>query len=85
MSNFICFVERRADDLTPVNDNDPRQDDFDIWLGTLKFQPWIAWDRHSGLANYLFLDGHAESLAWPDAVTQLFPDGIVLTQDGSYP
>src|ERR1019366_751263 len=81
MSHFIAFVERRAEGLTPASGADPRQDDFDIWLGTTNFQPWIAHDRHLGLANYLFLDGHADTLAWNDAVTQLFPDGVVLTQD----
>lgn len=84
-SNFICFTERNAEAFTIEKGEDPRQDDFDIWLGTDTFKSWIAHDRHIGLANYLFLDGHVETRTWDDAVPRLFPDGIVLTQDGSYP
>ena len=85
LSNFIAFSERRGEAFTPQSGEDPRQDDYDIWLGTQNFQPWIAYDRHMVLANYLFLDGHAETLAWSDAVPRMFPDGMVLVQDGSYP
>jgi prepilin-type N-terminal cleavage/methylation domain-containing protein/prepilin-type processing-associated H-X9-DG protein len=85
LSNFICFVERRGEALSTAGGEDPRQDDFDIWLGTQNFQPWIAYDRHSGSANYLYLDGHADTLTWNDAVIHLFPDGNVLTQDSSFP
>jgi prepilin-type processing-associated H-X9-DG protein/prepilin-type N-terminal cleavage/methylation domain-containing protein len=83
-SNFICFVERDAAGLAATG-CDPKQDDFDIWLGTTNFQPWIAYRRHSGAANYLYLDGHVDPLFWPDAVGDLFPDHVVLTQDSSYP
>jgi prepilin-type N-terminal cleavage/methylation domain-containing protein/prepilin-type processing-associated H-X9-DG protein len=83
-SNFISFVERNADGLAAAG-CDPKQDDFDVWLGTIHIQPWIAHDRHTGVANYLYLDGHVTALAWNDAVTDLFPDHTVLTQDGSYP
>ena len=85
LSDFIGFCERRGEALKPADGNDPRQDDYDIWLGTQNFKPWIAYDRHSGLANYLFLDGHAATLAWDDAVPLMFPDGVVLVEDGSYP
>ena len=34
LSNFICFVERDASQFIPPSPNDPRQDDYDIWLGT---------------------------------------------------
>lgn len=85
LSNFIAFAERRGEVLTAANGEDPRQDDYDIWLGTQSFQPWMAYDRHLGLANYLFLDGHAESLVWSDASPRMFPDGVVLVQDGSFP
>jgi prepilin-type N-terminal cleavage/methylation domain-containing protein/prepilin-type processing-associated H-X9-DG protein len=83
-SNFISFVERNADGLVATG-CDPKQDDFDIWLGTTNFKPWIAWDRHIGLANYLYLDGHVVTLNWNTAVPDLFPDHVVLTQDSSYP
>ncbi len=83
-SNFISYVERNADGLAAA-DCDPKQDDFDIWLGTTNFQPWIAFDRHGGSANYLYLDGHVATLSWDEAVPDLFPDRVVLTVDSSYP
>jgi prepilin-type N-terminal cleavage/methylation domain-containing protein/prepilin-type processing-associated H-X9-DG protein len=83
-SNFISFVERNADGLVATG-SDPKQDDFDIWLGTTNIQPWIAYDRHIGAANYLYLDGHVATLKWDQAVPDLFPDHVVLTQDSSYP
>jgi prepilin-type processing-associated H-X9-DG protein/prepilin-type N-terminal cleavage/methylation domain-containing protein len=83
-SNFIDFVERDADGLAAAG-CDPKQDDFDIWLGTTNIQPWMAYRRHSGAANYLYLDGHVVPLLWPDAVGDLFPDHVVLTVDSSYP
>jgi prepilin-type N-terminal cleavage/methylation domain-containing protein/prepilin-type processing-associated H-X9-DG protein len=84
-SQFIDFVERNADALTVANGGDPRQDDFDIWLGTGNIKPWIAATRHIQVANYLYLDGHAASLSWEGAVPDLYPDKVVLTQDSSYP
>ena len=84
-SQFVCFSERNANAFTVANGEDPRQDDYDIWLGTGIIKPWIAWDRHTGVANYLYLDGHAASLRWEDAVIDMYPDKKVLTADGSYP
>jgi prepilin-type N-terminal cleavage/methylation domain-containing protein/prepilin-type processing-associated H-X9-DG protein len=83
-SNFISYVERDAAGLDAAG-CDPKQDDFDIWLGTVNFQPWIAYKIHNGVANYLYLDGHVVSLAWESAVADLFPDHVVLTQDSSFP
>jgi prepilin-type N-terminal cleavage/methylation domain-containing protein/prepilin-type processing-associated H-X9-DG protein len=83
-SNFLCFSERDAAAFTAAG-GDPRQDDYDIWLGTLTIKPWIAYDRHTGVANYLYLDGHASALTWDAAVPDMYPDKVVLTQDGSYP
>jgi prepilin-type N-terminal cleavage/methylation domain-containing protein/prepilin-type processing-associated H-X9-DG protein len=84
-SNFVCFSERDATAFTPPCANDPRQDDYDIWLGTGIIQPWIAWRRHNGVGNYLYLDGHAKSLQWSEAIIDMYPDKIVLTQDSSFP
>lgn len=84
-SNFICFSERNAAVFTVANGEDPRQDDYDIWLGTGIIRPWIAEKRHGNVANYLYLDGHVSSLNWDTAVVDMYPDGIVLTQDGTYP
>jgi prepilin-type N-terminal cleavage/methylation domain-containing protein/prepilin-type processing-associated H-X9-DG protein len=83
LSNFICMVERDATAFTPPQPNDPRQDDYDIWLGTNIFQSWIATTRH-GVANYLYLDGHVESLLFENCVQDMFPDGNVLVDDGTF-
>jgi prepilin-type N-terminal cleavage/methylation domain-containing protein/prepilin-type processing-associated H-X9-DG protein len=84
LSNFVCLSEREAKAFTPPSDNDPRQDDYDIWLGTNIFQSWIAHRRHASAANYLYLDGHVSTLSWGEAVVDMFPDKTVLTEDGSY-
>ena len=84
-SQFVCFSERNAAVFTVANGEDPRQDDYDIWLGTGIIKPWVAWDRHTGSANYLYLDGHAVTLRWDAAVVDMYPDKNVLTADGSYP
>ena len=85
VSNFVAFVERRGEALGPANGMDPRQDTLDIWLGTNTFRPWIAHNRHTGFASYLFLDGHANTMIWDEAAPRLFPDGKVLEKDGTYP
>ena len=85
MSHFVCFSERNADRFTVAAGGDPRQDDYDIWLGTGIIQPWIAYDRHTAVANYLYLDGHAVTLTWSDAVVDMYPDKVVLIEDSSYP
>jgi prepilin-type processing-associated H-X9-DG protein len=84
-SQFVCFSERNAAAFTAEAGGDPRQDDYDIWLGTGIIQPWIAYQRHIGVANYLYLDGHAVTLPWDTAVVDMYPDKVVLTQNSSYP
>ncbi len=84
-SQFICFSERNAAIFTLANGEDPRQDDYDIWLGTGIFKSWIAWNRHDTVANYLYLDGHVSTMHWDNAVIDMFPDKKVLSADGSYP
>src|SRR5262249_10970224 len=84
-SNFIAFSERNAPAFTVTSGEDPREDDYDIGLGPNNFKPWIAFDRHSGVSNYLYLDGHVASLRGEAAVPAMFPDQQVLTQDSSYP
>ena len=84
-SQLVCFSERNAAAFTVAGDGDPRQDDYDIWLGTGIIQPWIAYQRHTTVANYLYLDGHAVTLSWDQAVVDMYPDKVVLTEDGSYP
>ncbi len=84
-SQWVAFSERNAAALTLAAGEDPRQDDYDIWLGTGIIRPWIAADRHTQAANYLYLDGHVATLSWDAAVTDMYPDKKVLTEDGSYP
>jgi prepilin-type processing-associated H-X9-DG protein/prepilin-type N-terminal cleavage/methylation domain-containing protein len=84
LSNFVCMSERNAKAFSPPSDNDPRQDDYDIWLGTETIQPWIAWDRHTKTANYLYLDGHAVPLPWDAAVLDMYPEKGVLIHDATF-
>jgi len=84
LSKFCSFVEREAKSFAPETGNDPRQDDFDIWLGTDIIAKWIAARRHAGVSNWLYLDGHVTALEWNEVVTSLYPDGAVLVGDGSY-
>ena len=83
-SSFVAFSERNATAFTLEQGGDPRQDDYDIWLGTTIIKPWIASERHSGAANYLYLDGHVSTRRWADAVIDMYPDKRPLTEDGSY-
>lgn len=84
LSNFVCFSEREAKAFLPPSDNDPRQDDYDIWLGTETIQPWIAFGRHTKAANYLYLDGHAVTLPWDTAVADMYPEKRVLIADATF-
>jgi prepilin-type N-terminal cleavage/methylation domain-containing protein len=46
-SNFVAFNERNATGIiASPQGGGPRQDDYDIWLGTRVLDTWIAWDRH---------------------------------------
>jgi prepilin-type N-terminal cleavage/methylation domain-containing protein/prepilin-type processing-associated H-X9-DG protein len=83
-SHFISFSERNPDAFTRQSGNDPRQDDYDIWLGTNNFGPWIKGDQHAGVSNFLYLDGHVDAMTLPEAFPDMFPDRVVLIEDGSY-
>ena len=85
LSNFVAFNERDAVGILNVPGGDPRQDDYDIWLGTPTLDIWIPWKRHNGVSNVLYLDGHARSIGRAEALPAMFPGGQVLTQDGTYP
>ena len=82
-SNLISYCERDADGILATG-QDPRQDDYDVWLGVYNFRPWIAWQRHESNSNYLYLDGHVRSMPFADAVVNMFPDQVVHYTDGSY-
>jgi prepilin-type processing-associated H-X9-DG protein len=84
-SNFIAFNERDAAGIlaSPVA-GDPRQDDYDIWLGTDVLDTWIPWNRH-GSSNVLYLDGHARSVDRADAAQAMYPGGQVFREIRFYP
>jgi prepilin-type N-terminal cleavage/methylation domain-containing protein/prepilin-type processing-associated H-X9-DG protein len=88
-SNFVAFNERDGAVLDtnvndPIADTVPRQDDYDIWLGTKVLDIWIPWKRH-GLSNVLYLDGHAKSVQKPNAYLGMYPGGQILTYPSFYP
>jgi prepilin-type N-terminal cleavage/methylation domain-containing protein/prepilin-type processing-associated H-X9-DG protein len=88
-SSFVAFNERDgavmdANVHDPVAATDPRQDDYDIWLGASVLDNWIPWKRH-GLSNVLYLDGHAKSVQKPDAYLGMYPGGLVLADPSFYP
>src|SRR5262245_32219142 len=41
-SSFVAFSERNAAAFTIEQGGDPRQEDYDIWLGTNIIKPWIG-------------------------------------------
>ena len=88
-SNFVAFNERDgavmdANINDPIAATDPRQDDYDIWLGTVTLDIWIPWNRH-GTSNVLYLDGHAKSVQKAEAYLGMYPGGQVLTNISFYP
>jgi prepilin-type N-terminal cleavage/methylation domain-containing protein/prepilin-type processing-associated H-X9-DG protein len=85
LSNFVAFNERDAAGiLASPYAGDPRQDDYDIWLGTRVLDTWIPWNRH-GSTNVLFLDGHAKSILRPDALQAMYPGGATYADPMFYP
>ncbi|HAM73686.1 MAG TPA: prepilin-type cleavage/methylation domain-containing protein [Verrucomicrobiales bacterium] len=85
--NLILFAERNSEALNaPDNEayGNVGQDDYDAWVGESALvrwgsgpyadQGWIRYDRHRGAANYVFLDGHVETLRWRDARQDHYPD-----------
>jgi prepilin-type N-terminal cleavage/methylation domain-containing protein/prepilin-type processing-associated H-X9-DG protein len=88
-SNFVAMNERDGSIMDanindPVAATDPRQDDYDIWLGMVTLDKWIPWKRH-GTSNVLYLDGHAKSVLKSDAYLCMYPGGQILTNPGWYP
>jgi prepilin-type N-terminal cleavage/methylation domain-containing protein/prepilin-type processing-associated H-X9-DG protein len=74
-SNFVTLNERDAAGLLASPDSgEPRQDDYDVWLGTDVLDTWIPWDRH-GASNCLFADGHVRSLSRADGYRAMYPGG----------
>jgi prepilin-type N-terminal cleavage/methylation domain-containing protein/prepilin-type processing-associated H-X9-DG protein len=83
-SNFVAFNERNAAVMDTDPNAEPRQDDYDIWLGTNTLDNWIAWNRH-GTSNVLYLDGHAKSVQKAEAYLGMYPGGQLLLNPSFYP
>jgi prepilin-type N-terminal cleavage/methylation domain-containing protein/prepilin-type processing-associated H-X9-DG protein len=82
--NFIAFSERNSTYMDTDPNSDPRQDDYDVWLGTSTLDNWIAWKRH-GTPNSLYLDGHVQASAQADAYKAMYPGGLILRTPSFYP
>jgi prepilin-type N-terminal cleavage/methylation domain-containing protein/prepilin-type processing-associated H-X9-DG protein len=88
--NIIMFSERNSEALDAADNleyGSVNQDDYDTWVGeaalvqwgTGKYgdQGWIRYNRHGQTANYIYFDGHVQSLNWTEARVDQFPDHIV--------
>jgi prepilin-type N-terminal cleavage/methylation domain-containing protein/prepilin-type processing-associated H-X9-DG protein len=85
--NIIMFSERNSEALDAPDNADYgsiEQDDYDTWggegqlvqwgSGNYANQGWIRYNRHGQRANYIYTDGHVESLRWSKARLDQFPD-----------
>lgn len=60
-TSFVIFLgEVRAGDTYDYADHIHS----DLWEGLEDPKQSVAWDRHHGVSNYLFVDSHAEPLHW---------------------
>lgn len=88
--NIIMFSERNSEALDATDNPDYgyiEQDDYDTWGGEAQLvqwgsgnyanQGWIRYNRHGQRANYIYTDGHVESLPWSKARFDQFPDHVV--------
>ena len=88
--NIIMFSERNSEALDAVDNPEygsVNQDDYDTWVGEAALvqwgagkygdQGWIRQNRHGHRANYIYFDGHVESLPWAKARLDQFPDHVV--------
>lgn len=89
-SNVIMFSERNSEAMNAADNPEygsVTQDDYDTWVGEAALvrwgagkyadQGWIKHNRHERRANYIFTDGHVESLTWEKARRDQFPDHAV--------
>ena len=85
--NIIMFSERNSEALDAPDNPEYgsiAQDDYDTWVGEAALvrwgagkyadQGWIRYNRHAQPANYIYFDGHVESLRWSKARFDQFPD-----------
>ncbi len=76
LSSMVAYNERNAlGILNSPDSGEPRQDDYDIWLGTLILDTWIPWNIHGNVSNVLYLDGHAKSVTRTEALLGMYPGG----------
>jgi prepilin-type processing-associated H-X9-DG protein len=88
--NVIMFSERNSEALDAADNvefGSVNQDDYDTWVGEGALvrwgagkyanQGWIRYNRHGQQANYIYFDGHVESLRWSKARLDQFPDHVV--------
>ena len=85
--NIIMFSERNSEALDSPNNpeyGNVGQDDYDAWAGESALvqwssgnfgdQGWIRYNRHQGVANYIYTDGHVSTLHWREARRDHYPD-----------
>ena len=85
-SNFVAYNERNAlGILNSPEAGDPRQDDYDIWLGTDVLDTWIPWNRHGNTSNVLYLDGHAKAVTRANALIGMYPGSPPYPNQMFYP
>ena len=85
--DIILFSERNSEALDDLSNSDfgnVGQDDYDAWVGESALvrwgsgrhadEGWIRYNRHQGVANYIYTDGHVAPLRWREARKDHFPD-----------
>jgi prepilin-type N-terminal cleavage/methylation domain-containing protein/prepilin-type processing-associated H-X9-DG protein len=85
--NLIFFSERNSEALNAPDNfeyGSVAQDDYDTWTGEAALvrwgqgsygnEGWIRHNRHAQKANYIYFDGHAETLPWRAARQDQYPD-----------
>jgi prepilin-type N-terminal cleavage/methylation domain-containing protein/prepilin-type processing-associated H-X9-DG protein len=79
---LVIMSERNAGahDLDEQEIVPNNKDDYDIWWGAPQLAESIAFQRHTGGANYLYLDGHAKFGRFDQLLPDQFPDHVVLLQ-----
>ncbi len=76
-SNFVALNERNSEVMDTDLNAEPRQDDYDVWLGTDALDNWIEWKPH-GDANCLYLDRHVKSTNQAEAYLGMYPGGQLI-------
>jgi prepilin-type N-terminal cleavage/methylation domain-containing protein/prepilin-type processing-associated H-X9-DG protein len=83
----VVMMSERNARARDVQENTPMeniQDDYDVWNGVPQLAEWIAYRRHGGGSNYLYMDGHAKWGRFDRVLPEQFPDHLVLAQPRTY-